>query len=76
VVDPPRGGVTVPAGDAAALAAAAARLLDDRAARDALSASARVSAERFRWNAVAADHLQFIHRIAEGRPASRSRASR
>ena len=69
--------VVVPfAGDAAALAAAAARLLDDRAARDALSASARVSAERFRWNAVAADHLQFIHRIAEGRPASRSRASR
>jgi glycosyltransferase involved in cell wall biosynthesis len=76
VVDAPRGGVTVPAGDAAALAAAAARLLDDRAAREALSASARVSAERFRWNAVAADHLQFIHRIAEGRPASRSRASR
>jgi glycosyltransferase involved in cell wall biosynthesis len=33
VVDAPRGGVLVPPGDAAALAAAAARLLDDPAAR-------------------------------------------
>jgi glycosyltransferase involved in cell wall biosynthesis len=70
VVDAPRGGVTVPAGDAAALAAATARLLDDPAARQALSASARVSAERFRWGAVAADHLRFLHNIARGRAAS------
>ncbi|HEU4884553.1 MAG TPA: glycosyltransferase family 4 protein [Longimicrobium sp.] len=72
VVDAPRGGVTVPAGDAPALAEAVGRLLDDAPAREALSASARASAERFRWDAVAADHLEFLHRIAEGRRASPS----
>jgi glycogen(starch) synthase len=72
VVDAPRGGVTVPPGDAPALARAVGRLLDDAAAREALSASARASAERFRWNAVAADHLAFLHRIAEGRRTSPS----
>lgn len=69
VVDAPRGGVTFPAGDAAALARETARLLDDAAARRSLSASARRSAERFRWDAVAADHLQFLERIARGRAA-------
>lgn len=67
VVDAPRGGVTVPPGDAAALAAAAAALLDDAARRAALSASARASAERFRWRAVADDHLRFLRRIAASR---------
>ncbi|HEX8393181.1 MAG TPA: glycosyltransferase family 4 protein [Longimicrobium sp.] len=69
VVDAPRGGLTVPAGDAAALAAAVAGLLDDRAARERLSVSARQSAERFRWRAVAAEHLAFLNRIAQGRAA-------
>jgi glycosyltransferase involved in cell wall biosynthesis len=72
VVDAPRGGVTFPAGDAAALAAAVAGLLDDAPARHALGTSARESAERFRWDAVAADHLQFLNRIARGRGASPS----
>ncbi|HEU0014553.1 MAG TPA: glycosyltransferase family 4 protein [Longimicrobium sp.] len=75
VVDAPRGGVLVPPGDAPALADAAARLLDDPAARQALSATARRSAERFRWAAVADDHFHFLQRIARGRdasPASRS----
>jgi glycosyltransferase involved in cell wall biosynthesis len=72
VVDAPRGGLTVPPGDARALARATARLLDAPAEREALSVSARASAERFRWGAVAADHLRFLHRIAEGRTASRS----
>ncbi|MBB4638666.1 glycosyltransferase [Longimicrobium terrae] len=76
VVDAPRGGLTVPAGDAAALAEATARLLDDRAERARLSRSARVSAERFRWAAVAADHLAFLHRIAEGRTAPPSPSAR
>jgi glycosyltransferase involved in cell wall biosynthesis len=75
VVDAPRGGLTVPPGDARALARATARLLDAPAEREALSVSARASAERFRWGAVAADHLRFLHRIAEGRAASRSRSS-
>ena len=64
VVDPPRGGVLVPAADADALAAAAEKLLDDSAAREALSHSARESARRFDWNRVAEDHLRFITNVA------------
>lgn len=74
VVAPPEGGVLVPPGDAEALATAAARLLDDDAARERLSRSARRSAERFRWDAVAEAHLEFLHRTAEGRPAPRHRS--
>lgn len=64
VVDAPRGGVLVPPGDAGALAEAVDRLLADPAAREALSASARVSAERFRWEKVADDHFAFLQRLA------------
>lgn len=64
VVDAPRGGVLVPPGDPRALADAAGRLLDDPAARSALSESARQSARRFSWSAVAEAHLEFIRRIA------------
>jgi phosphatidyl-myo-inositol alpha-mannosyltransferase len=65
-VDAPRGGVLVPPGDPERLAAAAARLLDSPAEREALSLTARISAERFRWDAVAAQHLQFLRNIAAG----------
>lgn len=68
VVDAPRGGVLVPPGDARALADAVDRLLADPAAREALSASARVSAERFRWEAVADDHFAFLQRLAATGP--------
>jgi glycosyltransferase involved in cell wall biosynthesis len=68
VVSPPAGGVMVPVGDAVGLAAAADRLLRDASAREALSRSARASAERFRWSAVARDHLAFLERIREGSP--------
>jgi glycosyltransferase involved in cell wall biosynthesis len=61
------GGVLVPVADAKALAAAAARLLDDRAAREKLSIDARRSAERFRWDAVAERHLEFLQHIAATR---------
>jgi glycosyltransferase involved in cell wall biosynthesis len=64
VVDAPRGGVLVPPDDPRALAAAAKKLLDDPGARSALSASARESARRFSWSAVADAHLQFIRNIA------------
>lgn len=71
VVDPPRGGILVPPDDPAALAAAALRLCDDADARAALSASARVSAERFSWDVVADRHLEFLRRIAaDGRATS------
>ena len=64
------GGVLVPPADAPALAAATARLLDDAAAREALSAAARRSAERFRWEAVADRHFDFLQKLAAGgRPA-------
>jgi glycosyltransferase involved in cell wall biosynthesis len=69
VVDAPRGGVLVPPGNARALADAVDRLLADAAAREALSVSARASAERFRWEKVAEDHFSFLERLAAtGRP--------
>ena len=63
VVDEPRGGVLVPPGDPRALANATVRLLDDPGARSALSSSARESARRFSWDAVANAHLRFIQNI-------------
>jgi glycosyltransferase involved in cell wall biosynthesis len=65
VVAPPEGGRIVPTDDAQALAAAVARLLDEPAERLALSRSARRSAERFRWDAVAHDHLAFLLALRE-----------
>ena len=67
VVAPPDGGVLVPPGDAPALAAAVAKLIDDPAARERLSATARVSAERFRWDAVADRHFEFLQKLAATR---------
>lgn len=72
VVDAPHGGVLVQASDPQALARATGRLLDDRSARAALSRTARESAERFRWDAVAARHLEFLHRIAGSEPTRRA----
>jgi len=67
VVDAPHGGVLVPPADPRALASATERLLDDDAARETLSASARVSAERFRWEMVADRHFEFLTRLAATR---------
>ena len=73
VVAPPDGGVLVPPGDPGRLAAAVSDLLDDAARRVALSYSARRSAERFRWDAVAQDHFWFLSQIAAGgSPSSRT----
>lgn len=72
VVDPPNGGVLVPPEDPRALAAAVDRLLRSPDARDGLGASARRSAERFRWDAVAARHLEFLRRIAGAGSATNS----
>lgn len=63
VVGGPDGGRLVPPDDPAALAAAVESLLADDAARHALSRTARLSAERFRWDAVARQHLEFLDRI-------------
>jgi len=67
VVDAPRGGVLVPPGDAQALADAVDRLLEDAPARESLSASARISAQRFRWEAVADRHFEFLRKLAATR---------
>lgn len=64
VVSPPEGGVLVPPDDAEALAAAALTFVDDAAWRARVSASARASARRFSWDAVANGHLRFLEQIA------------
>ncbi|HEV2123539.1 MAG TPA: glycosyltransferase family 4 protein [Chloroflexota bacterium] len=64
VIAPPSGGRLVPAGDASALRDAVIRMLHTPAERAEISRSARASAERFRWDEVAHQHLQFLHCIA------------
>ena len=66
VVDAPAGGRLVPVGDAQALAREVGDLLDSPRERDELSASARTSAERFRWERIAREHLAFLHDIQRG----------
>ena len=66
VVDAPRGGVLVPPDDPKALASATEKLLDDPYGRSTLSITARESARRFSWIAVAEAHLQFINHVAAG----------
>jgi glycosyltransferase involved in cell wall biosynthesis len=65
VVQPPDGGILIPGDDAGALTAAISELLDDSARRSSISETARQSAERFRWKAVAGAHLGFLQRIRE-----------
>lgn len=57
-------GLLIPPADAQALARATAALLRDPQQRARLSAAARSSAERFRWDRVARDHLEFLNGIA------------
>jgi glycosyltransferase involved in cell wall biosynthesis len=64
VLAPPAGGRLVPAGDPRELARATADLLSSGEARQGLSRSARVAAERFRWSVVAEQHMTFLHEIA------------
>jgi glycosyltransferase involved in cell wall biosynthesis len=69
------GGILIPPRDAASLAAAVGGLLSQPITRERLSRSARASAERFRWDRVAAQHLRFLHTIrnmAGPGPARRS----
>lgn len=66
VVDAPKGGVIVPAGDASALARAIVELLDDVQRQARMTVSARASAQRFRWQHIAGQHLAFLHAIKEG----------
>jgi glycosyltransferase involved in cell wall biosynthesis len=67
VVDPPAGGVVVPPRDAESLAAAIAELMSHSEALARISLTARSSAERFRWQHIARDHLKFLHAVAEMR---------
>lgn len=72
VVDPPEGGVLVPPGDPESLAAAVDALLSDPERRHALGKSARRSAERFRWDRVAEQHLEFLQRIQSAHAHAKS----
>jgi glycosyltransferase involved in cell wall biosynthesis len=74
VVDAPRGGVLIPAEDARALAAATEKLLDDPYGRSTLSLTARESARRFSWSAVADAHLEFIKHVAAGGESTKKAA--
>jgi glycogen(starch) synthase len=67
VVDPPAGGILIPPDDSGALASAMRTLMEDPARREALSRSARRSAERFSWDAVAERHLDFLRAVAADR---------
>lgn len=66
VIDAPAGGELVPSEDPHALAQRIAELLDDPRRRRELRRSARESAERFRWDRVAAQHLEFLEAIHAG----------
>jgi glycosyltransferase involved in cell wall biosynthesis len=59
-----RAGVLIPPDDPDALATATADLLRDPARRARLSSAARASAERFRWDRVADEHLDFLNTLA------------
>lgn len=72
VVDPPSGGVLVPPEDPQVLAEAVDALLGDPRRRRALGQSARVSAERFRWDRVADRHFEFLQRIHEAHANAQS----
>ncbi|MCP2340872.1 glycosyltransferase family 4 protein [Actinomadura rupiterrae] len=58
-----RAGVLFPVGDAEALAASAAELLDDPARRKQLSAEARAAVRRYDWSAVARDVLRVYETV-------------
>ena len=65
-------GVLIRPGDAHGLASAARDLLRDPVRRDRLSLAARASAERFRWETVAREHLDFLRGLAGASGASRT----
>ena len=64
VLENGQGGLLIVPGEASALAEAIAAMVADPARRAALSASARASAQRFRWDRVATDHLEFLRAAA------------
>jgi glycosyltransferase involved in cell wall biosynthesis len=52
-----------PRGDARALSAEILSLISDRDMRERLSVSGRIRAERYRWDAVAVEHLGYLRQI-------------
>jgi glycosyltransferase involved in cell wall biosynthesis len=65
-------GVLIRPGDASGLADATRGLLLDPERRERLSRAARASAERFRWETVAREHLDFLRGLAGASGATRT----
>jgi glycosyltransferase involved in cell wall biosynthesis len=65
-------GVLIRPGDAHGLASAARDLLRDPDRRERISRAARASAERFRWETVAREHLDFLCGLAGASGATRT----
>jgi glycosyltransferase involved in cell wall biosynthesis len=70
-----RTALLVPPRDAAALAAAVARLIDDAALRGRLAANALVEVERFDWDRAADEFLDKLYRYANSPRATRAGTS-
>ncbi|MBS1846935.1 MAG: glycosyltransferase family 4 protein [Actinobacteria bacterium] len=64
-------GIVIPPEDAGAMAHAITRVLDDTALRDRLVANAKLTAEQFRWQNIAAQYEQIYDSVRHhpGRPA-------
>jgi glycosyltransferase involved in cell wall biosynthesis len=74
-VEDGRNGLVVPPGDAAALARALARLLDDPGLRERLGAQASATAEQFDVTPVTRRHASYFEEVTQGQAGSR-RATR
>jgi glycosyltransferase involved in cell wall biosynthesis len=75
VVHPPMGGLLVPPDHPSALCRAVEAWLADPAARAHIGGRARSLAERFSWDSVAEQHLEFLRKVAGGSERGKAKLS-